>query len=269
MKKLLKSILTYGFLGIAAFVSIFPFIWMLIGATNTTTDITKGKMTFGAELINNIQKLIEVVDLPQVFYNSVKVAVLTTILSLIVTSMAAYGFQFYATRIKERIFNFLLLAMMVPFAALMIPLFKIIVKLQMLNSHLAIILPTTGSIFLIFFFRQSFKAFPVSLVEAARLDGASELRIFGSIVVPCMKSTYAAAAIYAFMMSWNNYLWPLIVLQSNDKQTLPIVISSLSSAYFPDFGVIMVAIVVATLPMLLIFFSLQKQFTEGMTGSIK
>lgn len=269
MNKWLSNILKYGFLSLASFVSLFPFAWMIIGATNTSTDITKGKMTFGTELINNVVKLTEVVNIQRVFYNSLKVALLTTLFSLVITSMAAYGFQIFPSKWRDRIFNFLLLAMMIPFAALMIPMFKLIVSFGLINTHAALILPTSASIFLIFYFRQSFRAFPISLIEAARIDGAKEGYIFVKIVVPVMKSTYAAAAIYAFMMSWNNYLWPLIALQTDNKRTLPLVISSLSSAYFPDFGVIMVAIVIATLPMVLIFFFLQKHFTEGMVGSIK
>lgn len=269
MSKWLSGIFKYTFLGVASFLSLFPFVWMLIGATNTSTDITKGKITFGSELMNNITKLFELVDVRLVFYNSMKVALLTTLFSLIVTSMAAYGFQVFPSKWRDKIFNFLLLAMMIPFAALMIPMFKLIVRFGLINTHAALILPTTASIFLIFYFRQSFKAFPLSLVEAARIDGAGEGYIFVKIVAPIMKSTYAAAAIYSFMISWNNYLWPLIALQSDSKRTLPLVISSLSSAYFPDFGVIMVAIVIATFPMVLIFFFLQKHFTEGMVGSIK
>lgn len=269
MSKWVSNVFKYTFLSVASFLSLFPFVWMIIGATNTSTEITKGKMTFGGELFNNVVKLFDTVDIHVIFYNSMKVALLTTLFSLVVTSMAAYGFQVFPSKWRNRIFNFLLLAMMIPFAALMIPMFKLIVRLGIVNTHLALILPTTASIFLIFYFRQSFKAFPIALIEAARIDGAKELYIFVKIVAPVMKSTYAAAAIYAFMMSWNNYLWPLIAIQSDSKRTLPLVISSLSSAYFPDYGVIMVAIVIATLPMLLIFFFLQKHFTEGMVGSIK
>ncbi len=269
MTKLISNIAKYTFLSIAAFLSLFPFVWMIIGATNTSTDITKGKMTFGTELITNISNLVATVNIQRIFFNSLKVAVLTTLLSMVVTSMAAYGFQIFPSKLRDRIFNFLLLAMMIPFAALMIPMFKLIVTIGIVNSHAALILPTSASIFLIFYFRQSFKAFPISLIEAARIDGASEGYIFLKIVAPIMKSTYAAAAIYAFMMSWNNFLWPLIALRTDDKRTLPLVISSLSSAYFPDFGMIMVAIVIATMPMVLIFFFLQKHFTEGMVGSIK
>ncbi len=269
MKTKISSILKYTFLSVAAFVSLFPFVWMLIGATNTATDITKGKLTLGTELFNNINKFFELVDVKVVVYNSLKVAILTTLFTLLITSLAAYGFQFFSSKVREKIFASLLLLMMIPFAALMIPLFKIIAKMGIMDTHLALILPLSANIFMIFFFRQSFKAFPIPLIEAARLDGASELMIFFKIVVPVMKSTFAAGAIYSFMMSWNNFLWPLIALQSTAKKTLPLIISSLSSAYFPDFGVIMIAIVIATIPMLLLFFLMQKEFTQGMIGSVK
>jgi lactose/L-arabinose transport system permease protein len=122
---------------------------------------------------------------------------------------------------------------------------------------------------MVFFFRQSFVNYPGEILEAARVDGASEVMTFFRIFIPSMKSTYAAAAIYTFMTSWNNYLWPLIVLQTNDQQTTTLLISSLSSAYNPDYGVIMSGISIATLPVIVIFFAFQKQFVEGMLGSVK
>jgi lactose/L-arabinose transport system permease protein len=158
---------------------------------------------------------------------------------------------------------------MVPFAALMIPLFKFFTKMGLLDSHIAVILPTVATAFMIFFFRQNTKSFPKDLIQAARVDGLNEFQIFFYIYVPTMKSTYAAAGIIAFMTSWNNFLWPLIILQSDQQKTITLVISSLSSAYFPEYGVIMMAIVIATLPTLLIFFLLQKSFVEGMLGSVK
>lgn len=101
------------------------------------------------------------------------------------------------------------------------------------------------------------------------MDGAGELRIFYSIVVPSMKATYAAAAIYSFMTSWNGYMWPLIVLQSNQNKTMQLLISTMSSAYFPEYGLIMVAIMLSTLPMIIIFFRLQNYFVQGITGSLR
>src|SRR5690606_16216740 len=139
----------------------------------------------------------------------------------------------------------------------------------LINSYAAIILPGIASIFIIFYFRQATKAFPGELRDAARIDGLKEWQIFVYIYLPVMRSTYAAAIIIVFMANWNNYLWPLIVLQTNDMKTITLVVSSLTSAYYPDFGVVMVATVLATLPTLVIFFLLQRRFVEGMLGSIK
>ncbi|MFA9398656.1 MAG: carbohydrate ABC transporter permease [Clostridiaceae bacterium] len=269
LSRIIKKICIYAFLIIAFIFSVFPFYWMIVGMTNSAIDVVKGKMTFGKEFINNITTLFSSYNVGGILWNSIKITGSVVILTLMVTSMAAYGFEFYKSKSRENVYKAFLLSMMIPFAALMIPLFKLIVKLGLLNTHLGLIITTIANVFLIFFFRQSFKSFPKEIVQAARVDGAGELRIFFSIVMPSMKATYAAAAIYAFMTSWNNYLWPLIVLQSNDKKTITLLISNLSSAYVPEYGVIMTTIVIATLPMIIIFFALQKYFVQGMTGSLK
>lgn len=263
------NFLKYIFLGVVSFISIFPFIWMIICVTNNTTEITKGRMYFGNQLFVNFRKLVEMVDLPRILFNSAKISLITTILTLLVASMAGFGFELYKSKFREKVYGLMLITMMVPFAALMIPLFRMFTTMGLLDSHLAVIIPSVASIFVIFFFRQNTKSFPRELVEAARVDGLNEWQIFFYIYIPTMKSTYAAAAIIVFMGSWNNFLWPLIILQSKSQKTITLVISSLSSAYFPDFGVIMIAIVIATLPTIILFFAMQKQFVEGMVGSVK
>lgn len=267
--KRIKGSFKYIFLSIASLISIFPFIWMVIGATNTATDIIKGKMTPGVEAINNVKMLLEMVDLPLVLWNSAKIAIISTVLLLLIASLAGYGFEIYRSKVKDKVYGGLLLTMMIPFAALMIPLFRMFTKMGLLDSHTAVVLPTIATVFMIFFFRQNTKSFNRELIQAARVDGLKEYQTFFYIYVPTMKSTYAAAGIIAFMTSWNNFLWPLIILQTDGKKTITLVISSLSSAYFPEYGVIMVAIVIATLPTILIFFLLQKRFVEGMLGSVK
>ncbi len=268
-KKIITRAFVYAFLIAAFVVSVFPFYWMLAGMTNNAIDVIKGKMTFGGQMINNLKVLITSHNLTGVLANSFKVSIATVIGTLLVSSMAAYGFEVYESKGRNRSYAIILLSMMVPFAALMIPLFRLIVRFGLLDNHLALIVTSLASVFLIFFFRQSFKSFPREIIQAARVDGAGEIRIFFSIVVPSMKSTYAAAAIYAFMTSWNAYLWPLIILQTDKQKTITLLISSMSSAYFPEYGVIMAAIVVATLPIIILFFALQSYFVQGMTGSVK
>ena len=261
--------LVYAGLSLAAFLSVFPFIWLMVGATNTSADILKGKASLGNALVLNFTHLREQVDLPTLFWNSTKIAIIATVLTLIVSSMAGYGFEMFRNKVSERIFASLLAVLSIPFAALMIPLFVTMAQLHIINTHTAVILPTVASIFIIFYFRQATKSFPLELRDAARVDGLKEWQIFLHIYVPVMRSTYAAATIIVFMANWNAYLWPLIVLQTNETKTLTLAVASLLTAYTPDFGVTMVATTLATLPTLFIFFVLQKQFVQGLLGSVK
>ena len=269
MKKL-TSVLKYAFLIISSFISIFPFYWMIAGATNTTNQIAEGKLTFGNQLWVNLQGLLGAYNIPLIMWNSLKISSITVVFSLLVTSLAAFGFEKFKTKTSEWIYTVILLFMMIPLAALVIPLFKIMAGLQLVNQHLAIILPAVNNLFLIFFFRQSFKSFPNEIIDASKIEGAGNYAIFFRIVFPMMKSTYAAAAIYAFMNSWNSYLLPLIFLQTENKYTMTLLISSLSSAsYVANYGMQMVAIVIATIPTLILFLFMQKGFVKGMTGSLK
>lgn len=271
----LKRIVIYGFLTIVSAISIFPFLWMIVSATNKSVDVTKGRLLPGSNFLENMKTLFDTTDLVSALLNSAKISITTTILSLIIASLAGYGFEIYRSKAKDVVFNILLLSMMIPFAALMVPLFRIFGKVSQvfpaigIDTLMSVVLPTMTTAFLIFFFRQSTKMFPKELIEAGRIDGVSEIGIFIRIFIPTMKTTYAAAAIITFMASWNNFLWPLVVLQSPENQTIPMLISNLGSSYSPDFGVIMTAIVIGTIPTALVFFLMQKHFVAGMMGSVK
>lgn len=268
--KYFKRSLVYGVLMIAAFLSIFPCYWMFIGATNTSRDVASGRVLPGSYLAENMKKLFDAYPVGTALVNSLKISLIIVFVSLLVTSLAAYGFEKFGNRLSEKSYSIFLLGMMIPASALMIPLYRMMAAFGLVNSHLAIILPAVSSIFLIFFFRQSFKALPNEILESARMDGASEMMIFFRIVFPSMKATYAAAAIYSFMTSWNNYMWPMIALQTDEKKTITLVVSKIaSSSYVADYGVQMAGLALATLPMLCVFLCLQNSFVEGMTGSVK
>jgi lactose/L-arabinose transport system permease protein len=270
-----KNIFIYVFLSVAAFISVFPFIWMIISMTNKSVDITKGTLLPGTNLIANLKNLFSTYDVGSALWNSFLIAVVTTVLAVVISSAAGYGFEMYKNRSRETVFNILLLSMMIPFAALMVPLYRMFGKWTNvvpgigIDTIVAVILPGITTAFLIFFFRQNTKMFPRDLVEAGRIDGLSELGIFFRIYMPTMKNSYAAAAIITFMNSWNNYMWPLVILQSPEKKTIPLLVSNLGAAYAPDYGVIYTAIVIATLPTAIIFFLMQKHFVAGMMGSVK
>ncbi len=261
--------IVYLLLSIAAFVSIFPFYWMVVGATNKSADVVTGKATIGGELFANLATLFATIDVPRIFYNSAVIAVLGTVLTLAVSSLAGYGFEMFRSRFRERLFALMLLFLSIPFAAVMVPLFVMMSSAHIVNSFAAVILPGISSIFIIFYFRQATKAFPSELRDAARVDGLKEWQIFLFVYLPVMRSTYAAATIIVFMGNWNNYLWPLIVLNTAENKTTTLIISALTSAYVPDYGMILVGTVLATLPTLIIFFLLQRQFVEGLLGSVK
>lgn len=243
--------------------------------TNKSVDVTRGKLLPGSHFFENLSQVFQMTDIQTALKNSAIISISTTILSLFIASLAGYGFEVYRSKRKDVVFNILLTSMMIPFAALMVPLYRMfggisnIAPMIGIDSLASVVIPTMTTAFLIFFFRQNTKMFAKELVEAGRIDGLSELGIFFRIYIPTMKTAYAAGAIITFMNSWNNYLWPLVVLQSPEKQTIPLLISNLGAAYAPDFGVIMTTLVIATLPTALVFFIMQRHFVAGMMGSVK
>lgn len=268
-KKIVINSIKYLFLLVAAFLSVFPLLWMLISATNRSVDVLTGTLLPGTYLMENLKTLLTNTNLMQALWNSLRNASVATIASLIVCSIAGYGFEIYHDKIKDRLMGILLLSMMVPFAVIMIPLFMMFGKANLLNTTTAFVLPTISTAFLIFLFRQSTRNFPRDIIEAARLEGMGELGIFIKMYIPIMRSTYAAGAVITFMTAWNNYLWPLIIMQTEESKTMPLLISDLISGYVIDYGVLMLAVTISILPTIIIFLILQKNFAEGVISSIK
>jgi lactose/L-arabinose transport system permease protein len=253
----------YAFLAVSAVLSVFPLYFMVVSATNTSQDVLDSRMLPGGNLLANFSALVGAYDVASAMGYSTINAVATTVVALFVCSIAGYGFEVMHSRGKDRLMSVLLLAMMIPFAATMIPLFQMFASFGMVNSTFAVI-P-----FLVLLFRQASRSFPHEIVEAARIDGLSELRIFTGIFLPTMRSTYAAAAVITFMTAWNNFLWPKVILIDSSYQTMPMLISNLRAGYVTDYGVLMLAVLVASLPTMVIFLILQRSFAEGITGAIK
>lgn len=259
----------YIFLALTALASVFPLYFMVVSATNTSRDVLNSRLLPGTALFENFSKLVAQQDVASAMWYSSLNAVGTTVLALIVCSIAGYGFEVFHSRGKDRLMAFLLLAMMIPFAATMIPLFQMFADFGLVNSSVAVILPAVATPFLVLLFRQSARSFPHEIVEAARLDGLGELSIFFRIFLPTMRSTLAAAAVITFMTAWNNFLWPKVILVNNSYQTMPMLISNLRAGYVTDYGVLMLAVLLASLPTMVLFLVLQRAFAEGITGAIK
>lgn len=269
VKKRIGSFFKYLFLCVVAFLSIFPLYYMIVGSTNKSVDVSRGILWFGTNLIENYKSLIGVSNLWGAMRNSLIYALTLTVLSLLVCSVAGYGFEIYHSKGKDKVMAVLLLAMMVPFAAILVPMFKMFSSLGLLNTALGFVLPTISTPFLIMLFRQSARSFPHDIIEAARLDGLNELQIFFRMFIPTMRSTYAAAMTITFMNAWNNYLWPKVIMLDDNSITMPMVVSNLTAGYVTDYGVLMLSVLFCTIPTVIIFFILQKSFAEGITGAVK
>ena len=196
----------YLVLTVASLLSVFPLYYMFCASTNRSIDVIAGKLIPGTYLMENFKSLIAQQNLRLALWNSFRNATVLTVLCLLVCSIADYGFEIYHDKAKDAVMGVILLAMMVPFITILVPLFQMVAKMKMLNSTLGFILPTVSTPFLIMMFRQSARSFPRDIIEAARLDGLSEIRIFFQMFIPTMKSTYAASMTIKFIkisnLSW-------------------------------------------------------------------
>ncbi|MCX7951696.1 MAG: carbohydrate ABC transporter permease [Clostridiales bacterium] len=261
-------ILVYTILIIGVLISFFPFYLMFTSSTHTSGEILSlpPKLGFGKNLINNFNKLNADVGIGRVFLNSLFIAVIYTILTVLLSSMAGYAFAKYNFKGKKLFFGLVLATIMIPNQVLLIPLFDMMNKLGWINSYLAVLVPTLANAFGIFLMRQNMISFPDSIIEAARIDGYGEFAIFFKIVLPTMRPALGALAIYMFMNQWNNFMWPLIVLRTKTMYTLPIALSTLNGMSRIDYGEIMLGTTIATLPIMVVFLIFQKQFIKGVLG---
>ncbi|MBE5911698.1 carbohydrate ABC transporter permease [Pseudobutyrivibrio sp.] len=266
-----RLIPTYIFLIICSLISVFPLYWMIAAATNASLNIARGSIAFGDQLMVNFQHLLNAVQgtLWSSMRNSFLFSTIQTLFTLFACSLAGYGFELYHDKNKDRLFGIILLAMMVPQVATLVPLYKLVSDMNMLNTVWGFILPTIATPFMIMMFRQNSRNFPPDIMEAARIDGLPEWKIFFKMYVPIQKSTYAAAAVITFMTSWNAYLWPKVTMREASAQTMPMFIANITSGYTVDYGMTMLGVLFCSLPTMIIFFVLQKQFAEGITGSVK
>ncbi|MCI1882337.1 MAG: carbohydrate ABC transporter permease [Sporolactobacillus sp.] len=262
------NVFKYFFLILFGLISVFPFYWMAIGATNPSHKLFSKPITLlpGSDFIKNLTHLNDNINIYRVLFNSLLVSGVYVILALVVCTMAAYVLAKFKFKGANTIFVLFLLSMMIPYQALVIPQFKMMLNFNLLNTYFALIAPQICYPFAIFLMRQNFLAFPNELLESARLDGAGEIRIFIKIVLPTMKPALAATSIFLFMFQWNNFMWPLVVTTSSNMYTFPVALSSLTGVSFTDYGQVMTGITFATVPIIVFFLALQKQFISGMLG---
>ncbi|MFB5762829.1 carbohydrate ABC transporter permease [Paenibacillus medicaginis] len=204
------------------------------------------------------------------FFNSLLLTIVQVVLTLLVSATVAYGFSAYEFKGKNFLFICVLLIMMVPFEILLLPLYTLINNLGMMNTYSAIILPGIASAATIFFFRQYLSGVPKEIIAAGRVDGASEYGIYIRLILPIMKPSFAAMAILNGMNSWNNFLWPFMVLSDESKYTLPIGLKTLLTPYGNNYDLLIVGSFFSIIPIFILFVAFQKYFIDGMTaGAVK
>ena len=204
------------------------------------------------------------------FGNSVYLMVIQTILALFFSSFVAYGLSVYRFKGRKTITTLVIFLMLVPIQILILPLYKLMITINLMDSFLGVFLPLMVSPFAIFFFKQYIDGIPRDLIDAGRVDGLSEYSIFFRIVIPIMPPAFSAMAIFMSMQSWNNFLWPLIVLRSGNKFTLPIGLNTLLTPYGNNYDLLIMGALAATLPIIIVFIFFQRYFIAGLTsGGIK
>lgn len=222
---------------------------------------------FGGAFMENFRGLQADTNYLRTLFNSTMIATLYTVFSMILTSMGGYAFAKFEFPGKNLLFGLILATLTIPTFVTIIPQFILVARdMQISNTYWAVILPTLANTIGIFYMRQAFQTVPTDLLNAARIDGASEGRIFWQIALPIVRPALAALAILLFLASWNDYLWPLIVLTQKDSYTMPVALGTLVGLTRVSWGGIMVGTAISTIPFLILFLSLQRHFVAGIAG---
>jgi ABC-type glycerol-3-phosphate transport system permease component len=269
--KILKRIIVIIILLCASLISVFPFYWLLISSLKPSSEIFSQSVFFLKKItIENFYQLFTKTMFLRNIYNSIVIASLYTFGGIIVCSMAGFGLAKYSSSAKKLVFGLVISALLIPPSILVIPLFILVTRMRITNTYPGIILPFLANSFGVFWMRQYISIVPDELFHAARIDGAGDIRIYSSILLPTIRPGIAALAIFLFMQQWNDFLWPLIVLSTENMYTIPIALSMLKGVYSMQWGQLMAGAAISVLPFVVFFIFLQKYFIAGiLAGSIK
>ncbi len=257
---------------VATCLALFPLLWMVSMSFMPEAEAN----AFPARLfpqnptLDNYAELFAYQNMGRIVLNSLLVSVLATVLSLIFNVTAGYAFAKLQFKGREKLFQTLLAALVIPGQLTMLPLFFLLKTLHLLNSYLGVVVPFMASLFGIFLVRQYALSMPDEMLQAARVDGASEWQVFRRIVLPNLWPIVVTLGVFTFLTAWNDFLWPLIVLSDDNYYTLPLAIASLSQEHIQDQGMVMAGATVTIAPVLLLFIALQRHYVRGLlSGSLK
>jgi putative chitobiose transport system permease protein len=272
-RKVWEPIFWYVVLVVISLGTIFPFLWIFLTAFKGPTDAiysTPPQLIPHDPTLDNFRRVWQQLPVGNFFLNSIGVAVATTALSVLITSLAAYPFAKMRFKGRDAIFYLLLATLIVPVQLTYIPSFVLAVRVfKYYDTIAALILPNIASVFNVFLLRQAFRGVPDDLLDAARIDGASELRIWWSVLLPVVRPSLATVAIFTFVASWNDFLWPSLMLPTMAHKTLPVGLAALQGMFSSDFRGTAAGVTMTVIPIMIFFVLLQRQFIRGLSGAVK
>jgi len=270
LARLFQTIALHALLGLALVATSVPFLWMIGGSFKTNDDLFGNILALlpSAATFQNYTDLLGGSQIPYLrqFANSSVVATTTTLLALTVSSLVGYGFAKFEFRFKRPLFLIVLATLMVPAQITIVPLFLLMHTFGWLDDFKALVIPAGFSAFGVFFMRQSMLGVPTELLDAGRIDGATEFGLYTRIALPLTRAGLTVLGILVFLGAWNDFLWPVIVLQSDTNMTVPVGLASLVGLYKVHYGMIMAGAFLSTLPIIIAFLLLRNQFLSGLTA---
>lgn len=272
IKKRVAFVAVHLVLLVGLALTLFPLVWMFSVSLMPGMEATRFPPRLFPETVTfeHYRTLFTQLNLARYLINSTGLAVAITLISLLLNSLAGYAFAKFDFGGRDRLFRFLLAAMVIPGQVAMLPMFLMLKEMGFINTYGGVIIPGMASIFGIFLIRQYAQSIPDSLLDAARIDGAGELRIYWSLVLPLCKPILVTLAIFTFMGAWSDFMWPLIILTDSDLYTLPVALANLLGEHVQDTELMMAGAVLTLLPVMLVFLALQKYYIAGlMLGSVK
>lgn len=266
------KILLYIVLVLIAVTTLAPVVWMVSASFMPAGEAASFPPRFLPRTVTleHYRTLFTRLNVARYAVNSAVLSTLVTAISLLVNSLAGYAFAKYRFAGRDRVFRLLITSMVVPAQITMLPLFLMMNKLGLVNTYWGLIIPGVASIFGIFLIRQYAMSIPDSLIEAARMDGATDFGIYWRIILPLCKPILVTLAIFTFMGTWNDFLWPLIIMTDDSMYTLPVALQNLMGEHTLDVELMMAGSVLTILPVMIVFVAMQKYYIEGiMMGSVK
>ena len=263
-----RSVLLHVVIVIGALAMFFPFYWTLVTSLSPGAGLSSTPSLVPADpSLDAYVQLFQQVPFARVVGNSMLLAVITTLVQLFTSATAAYAFSRLPFPGRTIVFGVYLATMMIPLQVLVVPLFAELKAFGLVDTYLGALLPTFAAAFGIFLLRQAMNQVPVELDEAAALDGAGHFRIFWTVILPNIRPALATQAVFAFMGSWNSFLWPLVVLRSPELQTLPVALAGLQGQFTTQWDIVMAGSVISILPMLAIYLFAQKYVIQGVANT--